>query len=106
MTLGEFVDRIDAQWRTTADMQSGPYRRVLLADPCVYCGATARGLDHIEPRAAVLKGTINRWRKRQWSNSWENRAPACRNCDEKKAALGLLFYLIRRAQNLRAVRGW
>lgn len=60
------------------------WRAVLLKDPCVYCGAPANGLDHIRPAS------------RRGADDWENRAPACTECDQNKQAAGLLFYLVAR----------
>ena len=62
------------------------WRRILLRDPCVYCGAPATGLDHIHPRK--FGGT----------DAWRNRAPACATCDGEKDAELLLSYLLRRSQ--------
>lgn len=58
------------------------WRTVLMADPCVYCGGTSTGMDHIQPRASG------------GSNGWENRAPACATCDNAKGATPVLFFLL------------
>jgi hypothetical protein len=60
---------------------SADYRRVLLNDPCVYCGGKPTGLDHIVPRA------------NGGPDGWQNRAPACGGCDGRKAHYGLLRFL-------------
>lgn len=59
------------------------WRGVLLQDPCVYCGGTPMGLDHILP---LSKGG---------PNGWENRAPACQQCDLDKSDQPLLVFLRR-----------
>lgn len=58
------------------------WRAVLMADPCVYCGDKAAGLDHIRPRA------------RGGSDQWDNRAPACRDCDTEKRDSSLIVFLL------------
>lgn len=60
------------------------WRAILLGDPCVYCGAPADGLDHIQPRA--LGG----------GNGWINRAPACFACDHEKMHRPLMRFLVER----------
>jgi hypothetical protein len=57
-----------------------------MADPCVYCGAKADGLDHIRPRS------------RGGSDYWTNRAPACRDCDNAKGNTDLVLFLL--------IEGW
>lgn len=58
------------------------WKAVLLADPCVYCGAKPDGLDHIVPSS------------RRGSDAWTNRAPACRECDQIKGNTGLVVFLL------------
>lgn len=80
------------------DFISADWRAVLLRDPCVYCGRSPTGLDHIRPRAAG--GT----------DGWENRAPACGDCDGAKAHHSLLSFLAgypivaRKSRVVRAIR--
>lgn len=64
------------------DGWSVEWRRALLNDPCVYCGDTAVGLDHIVPSS------------RGGSDHWTNRAPACRDCDQIKGNTDLLVFLL------------
>lgn len=52
-----------------------------MSDPCVYCGGSAEGLDHI--RAATRGGV----------DGWENRAPACARCDQTKRNASLLRFM-------------
>ena len=54
---------------------------MLLRDPCVYCGGASTGLDHIHPSSCG--GT----------DGWENRAPACQDCDGAKAHFSLIGFL-------------
>lgn len=58
------------------------WRVVLLRDPCVYCGGTPTGLDHIVPQA------------RHGADAWWNRAPACATCDSQKGMRPLLVFLV------------
>jgi hypothetical protein len=53
-----------------------------MRDPCVYCGGSPTGLDHIRPRSGG------------GPDGWENRAPACSDCDGSKANAPLLVYLV------------
>lgn len=57
------------------------WRAVLMQEPCVYCGEPAAGLDHIEPQS------------RGGRDAADNRAPACRRCDQLKANASLLVFL-------------
>jgi hypothetical protein len=57
------------------------WRRVLLRDPCVYCGAKPESLDHIQPLA------------HGGANGWPNRAPACHRCNGEKGHATLLMFL-------------
>lgn len=59
-----------------------PWRKVLLQDPCVYCGGVAVGLDHIVART------------KSGANAWWNRAPACARCDSRKGNTLLLHFLL------------
>ncbi len=61
-------------------------RRILLKDPCVYCGGPASEIDHIQPYANA------------GSYDWSNRAPACLSCNRSKNNLGLLKFLLKRQQ--------
>jgi hypothetical protein len=57
---------------------------VLAADPCVYCGAEATGIDHIDPIDAGGR------------NEWENFAGACGPCNRRKRTTPLLLFLAAR----------
>lgn len=81
-------------WRQTrhrlraegADEETLDFARVLVADPCAYCGAEADTFDHIEPRS---KGG---------SSFWENLTAACRPCNSSKRTASLLGFLLRQPQ--------
>lgn len=61
------------------------HARILLADPCAYCGEPATAIDHITP---ITKGG---------TSEWENLAPACGSCNSSKGnRLLLTFLLVRR----------
>lgn len=60
------------------------YVEVIKNDPCVYCGAAMREVDHIKPLAAGGSG------------DWDNLAPACRSCNGRKHTFELLPFLLRR----------
>lgn len=59
------------------------YRRIMLLDPCAYCGQPAAEIDHIEPRA------------KKGSNGWENSAGICRSCNMAKLDDSLLAHMLR-----------
>lgn len=50
-------------------------------DPCVYCGAPAENVDHIQPRAAG------------GSDHWGNKAPTCFWCNQAKGTQNVLLFL-------------
>jgi hypothetical protein len=50
----------------------------------VYCGGKAEGLDHIRPKSHL------------GFDGWENRAPACQECDRLKGSVSLVSYLLAR----------
>jgi 5-methylcytosine-specific restriction endonuclease McrA len=56
----------------------------LLRDPCVYCGAEATTVDHIEPLVRGGDGSL------------DNLASACRSCNASKKQSPLLLFLRRR----------
>lgn len=60
------------------------WARVLLNDPCVYCGAPTEHIDHIEP---ISRGG---------DSEWDNLAPACGECNRRKNAKPLLRFLLER----------
>jgi len=57
-------------------------RKILLKDPCVYCGAPATEIVHIQPFA--LGGM----------HDWSNRAPSCFRCNRSKSNKPLLRFLL------------
>lgn len=63
------------------------YRRLIAADPCIYCGGPAGTVDHID---AVATGGTDRW---------TNLAAACHSCNSsKKTKTPLEFMLWRLAR--------
>lgn len=79
------VAAVSIAWlRRRAAMTAYEWRRVMLHDPCVYCGGQATTSDHIQP--ASTGGSAH----------WSNRAPACQRCNVEKAATGLLQFLVAR----------
>lgn len=74
-----------------ADTMTPPWKAVLLADPCVFCGAPPNQLDHIHPRS------------RGGKNGWTNIAPICAPCNGMKSN-GLLWWMLwRRDQKRRGL---
>ncbi|MFG3660250.1 HNH endonuclease [Streptomyces sp. NPDC047706] len=61
------------------------YRAIIIRDPCVYCGAPAEAIDHIE---SIANGGLD---------SWENLAPVCTSCNCSKQAKDLLDFLMYRS---------
>jgi 5-methylcytosine-specific restriction endonuclease McrA len=71
------------------------WRALLRKEPCTYCGAppvrtrVKRGwldgqtLDHIHPRSAGGR------------NGWENRTPACVDCNRRKSSTPALLFLVK-----------
>jgi hypothetical protein len=74
----------------TGKMGNG-YKKVLMRDPCVYCGAKPTGLDHIQPES------------KNGPNNWQNRAPACRTCDQAKGNQLLLHFLHRQTGTVASI---
>ena len=64
--------------------EAEPYLRLLLVDPCSYCGLPADTVDHIEP----LQGGGD--------SSSANLTAACRSCNASKSDTPLLIWLARR----------
>lgn len=62
----------------------GDYGRVLLADPCSYCGAAATQVDHIVPFAAG--GT----------DDWTNYTSACAPCNQSKGMRPAFIWMATR----------
>jgi hypothetical protein len=60
------------------------WEAALRADPCAYCGAPARDLDHI---VAVI---------REGEDGWENLASSCGHCNKEKHDESLLLFLWKR----------
>lgn len=60
------------------------YAEILGADPCVYCGAPSEHIDHIHP--VHLGG----------SSEWDNLAPTCALCNQRKSTRSVLAFLLRR----------
>lgn len=62
--------------------------RVLLADPCAYCGGESQHIEHVHPRA--LGGP----------DDDENKVGACASCNSRKHAMPLLSFLLKGAANV------
>lgn len=60
------------------------YLSVILADPCVFCGAPSDSVDHIVPVSGGGTG------------DWDNVAPACMRCNAAKNNRPLLSFMLRR----------
>ena len=58
--------------------------RLVLADPCVYCGGSGESIDHIAPIS--LGG----------EHHWTNLAAACMRCNAQKRDKPLLMFLLTR----------
>lgn len=58
--------------------------RILLDDPCAYCGGPGGSLDHIVPLSDGGGG------------EWENLAGVCRSCNSRKHTRSLLTFLLVR----------
>lgn len=72
--------------RTSHDL-SKEWKKVLLSDPCVYCGGVSVEADHIFPFA------------RGGDHDWHNRAPACLACNRSKNDIPLLKFMMRRRKS-------
>lgn len=89
------------------------WRRVLLAEPCVWCGrlasevvggtgrkyrvggATPMTIEHIMPRGHGPR------------RHWSNQAPACWNCNHTRGSRGMLMFMVaRRAFALGPGKRW
>lgn len=64
------------------DRLSAEYGRILLNDPCSYCGAVARHIDHIDP---ISRGG---------SGAWDNLTAACASCNTSKQDRTLLTFML------------
>lgn len=77
---------------------SPPWKVIVRADPCAYCGRPSETVDHLQPTSAG------------GHRGWPNEVGACRACNEAKAAMPLLRFLharctAERATERRAARG-
>jgi 5-methylcytosine-specific restriction endonuclease McrA len=82
------ADLTRSAWETRARKLKDPdaieFARVLLHDPCAYCGQPAAHIDHIEPQS---KGG---------ANHWDNLTAACGHCNPRKHTRSLLTFLLTR----------
>lgn len=69
-------------YRLTADDRA--YMRLLITDPCAYCGGPGGTIDHIEPLSITASGV------------WSNLTAACHSCNSGKNAKPILVYLLER----------
>lgn len=65
------------------DPDGKEYLKILLRDPCSYCGGPAGTIDHIRP---VVRGG---------ANVWENLTAACKTCNLRKHDSQLLVFMLR-----------
>lgn len=79
--LADMRDRKLRRGRTEATYE---FAKVVLSDPCAYCGGLADTVDHIVPFA---DGGLD---------EWENMTGACRSCNGGKAKRPLLVFLAHR----------
>jgi 5-methylcytosine-specific restriction endonuclease McrA len=88
----KYPDRARDLWRRMAHRRAGDltsetqeYDTILRGDPCCYCGAPTKEVDHIVPLASGGDG------------AWDNLTAACRHCNRSKHGAPLLHFLLRRA---------
>lgn len=70
-----------ARARQRGDLDLVAYLRLVLGDPCCYCGAPSAVLDHVTPKV------------RDGSDQWSNLTASCSRCNLQKRALSLLGFL-------------
>lgn len=71
-------------WWTRTDPSQrdlAAYKKLLLGDPCAYCGAPSTVLDHVQAR------------KRGGANDWTNLVGLCALCNTRKSARSILGFL-------------
>lgn len=66
---------------------SQDYERILVQDPCSYCGQATTTIDHITPVVAL------------GDSHWSNLTAACRSCNSRKSSRSLLDFLLLRARS-------
>lgn len=64
------------------DEHAAEYALILRGDPCCYCGAPMRHVDHIQPIA------------RGGTGAWDNLTAACASCNHRKGARPLLLFML------------
>lgn len=62
--------------------ETAEYVAIIRLDPCVYCGAPMKHVDHIVPFADG------------GPTDWTNLAPACAGCNYRKSRTSLLLFLL------------
>lgn len=67
------------------------YAQVLLGDPCCYCGAPMKDIDHIVPLSHGGTG------------AWDNLTAACASCNRSKQSKSLLMFMLARLDDIRLV---
>jgi hypothetical protein len=76
-----------ALYRLGSKVNLPPWADVLRADPCSYCGARGEmTLDHVEPRSRTGES--------KGKPCVANAAAACYRCNQRKASVGLLDFLV------------
>jgi 5-methylcytosine-specific restriction endonuclease McrA len=74
------------RWQRGGPELAAWVRAVLWFDPCAYCGSSGRTADHI---VALHRGG---------RGDADNLTGACPRCNAEKGELGLLEFLLRRAE--------
>jgi hypothetical protein len=82
--MRRFLERwLPASIASTTPADVTTYRKALRADPCSYCGSTAGGIDHIEPRN---DGGVD---------ATTNLTAVCASCNSRKQTTPLLLFMLR-----------
>lgn len=79
-------NRLRRQQVDIPDEQAQEYALILRGDPCCYCGAPMKEIDHIHPLALGGDG------------SWANLTAACLSCNRRKNAKPLLMFLLHKLE--------
>jgi hypothetical protein len=79
------------------------YVRVMMDDPCIFCGGTGGTIEHIYPRSLYPK-VVPLPETGFSRDHWTNLANSCQSCNMKRGAKGLLFYLVERYDEAMANR--
>lgn len=79
--------------RRTLTGQALKWKVIIMRDPCSYCmDNPSMTVDHIFPRSKIDAPKTLPFSP----NNWQNLAPACKKCNEKKDNEFLLLFLVKR----------